>query len=170
MRPSAKSAAIIFATLAIAAALYACKSGDRVDARALRIRYCSLSLALEYLVSGDPEARALRDRKRQVVSASSDIEKKLLTEKDIKARESIVAQIREYRDQAARLAADENRFREKFYTEINRAIESVASRMRIDFVYNIGEGLVYSRREYDITEDIIRELGSARKRNAPPSR
>jgi len=42
--------------------------------------------------------------------------------------------------------------------------------MRIDFVYNMGEGLVYSRREYDITEDILKELGSVRKRNAPPSR
>ncbi len=167
---SLKSAALLLAALAIVGALSACKSADRVDARALRIRYCSLSLALEYLVTGDPEARALRDRKRELVSASSDMERRLLTEKDIKARESLVARIRDYRDQAARLAADENRFKEKFYTEINRAIESVASRMRIDFVYNMGEGLVYSRREYDITEDILKELGSVRKRNAPPSR
>jgi len=47
---------------------------------------------------------------------------------------------------------------------------TVASRQQIDYIIGAGDTLVYYRREFDLTEDVIREIVSQRKRNAPVSR
>ncbi len=147
-----------------------CASADRSPAAPANIGYLHLSLVVDYLAKGDDEAREMAARKRALRETIDASDKKLSGEPDIRRREQLVATMGAARGELEQLANREKTVRGRYYAEIQRAVERVAGRRRIDFVLNMGEGLVYSRREFDVTEDVLREIQSTRRRSAPLSR
>lgn len=164
-----RAAAALFAVIAFAG----CASADRspaAPAAHAHIGYLHLSLVVDYLAKGDDEAREMAARKRALRETIDASDKKLSGEPDIRRREQLVATMGAARGELEQLANREKTVRGRYYAEIQRAVERVAGRRRIDFVLNMGEGLVYSRREFDVTEDVLREIQSTRRRSAPLSR
>lgn len=147
-----------------------CVTEERVSERNVRMRYINLSIVFDYMVSTDPEARQVRKKRKEIVTALDDIERVLMTEPDMQKRKSLSERRRDYSEQMQSLYGREEYYKRKFLQDMNRAIDDVAVRMRIDYVFNIGEGLVYSRKEFDVTEQVLQELRKVKKRNAPQSR
>ena len=147
-----------------------CATEDRIAERNVRIRYINLSILFDYMVSADAEARQVRKQRKDVTSALDNIERTLMTEPDMQKRKSLAMKRRDYGEQMRMLDGREEFYKRKFLQDMNRAIDDVAVRMRIDYMFNIGEGLVYSRKEFDVTEQVLKELRKVKKRNAPQSR
>jgi hypothetical protein len=147
-----------------------CATEERVSERNVRMRYINLSIVFDYMVSTDPEARQVRKQRKEVSAALNDIEIVLLTEPEMQKRKSLSEKRRDYAQQMQSLLGREEYYKRKFLQDMNRAIDDVAVRLRIDYVFNIGEGLVYSRKEFDVTEQVLQELRKVKKRNAPQSR
>ncbi len=161
-----RAAAALFAVIACAG----CASANRSPAAPAHIGYLHLSLVVDYLAKGDDEAREMAARKRALRETIDTSDKKLSAETDIRRREQLVAAMGAARGELEQLADREKTVKGRYYAEIQRAVERVAGRRRIDFVLNMGEGLVYSRREFDMTEDVLREIQSTRRRSVPLSR
>lgn len=147
-----------------------CATEERIAERNVRIRYINLTIVFDYMVSTDPEARQMRKQRKELSSALGDIERVLMTEPDTEKRKSLAMKRRDYGEQLRSLLGREDYYKRKFLQDMNRAIDDVAVRMRIDYVFNIGEGLVYSRKDFDVTEQVLKELRKVKKRNAPQSR
>ena len=147
-----------------------CATEDRIAERNVRIRYINLSILFDYMVSTDAEARQVRKQRKDILSALDSIERSLLTEPDMQKRKSLAVKRKDYGEQMRALRVREEYYKRKFLLNMNRAIDEVAVRMRIDYVFNIGEGLVYSRKDFDVTEQVLQELRKVKKRNEPQSR
>ncbi|HPQ53005.1 MAG TPA: OmpH family outer membrane protein [Spirochaetota bacterium] len=147
-----------------------CATEDRIAERNVRIRYINLSILFDYMVSTDAEARQVRKQRKEILSALDTIERSLMTEPDMQKRKSLAVKRKDYGEQMRALRVREEYYKRKFLLNMNRAIDEVAVRMRIDYVFNIGEGLVYSRKDFDVTEQVLQELRKVKKRNEPQSR
>jgi Skp family chaperone for outer membrane proteins len=135
-----------------------------------KLRYLNLNLIIEYMVNNDPVAKNLKKQKEDIIklidtsagmqmSALNDIEKKELLDKQ-----------NQYRKDLADRKREEDAFKSKTLNSINLALENIAKNSDIDFVFNIGEGTVYAKKEYDITEEVLREIIKQKDRSSPVTR
>lgn len=157
------------AILLIAATLSYCGSMRPPEEREARIRSVNMGLLFDYAVSSDPDARGVRAAKKEALSAIGSLREKAASS-DLSERENAERELIRRNAELAKLNAAEERHRGLILGEINRAMSAVASRLGIDFILGAGEGVVYVGKEYDVTEEVLRELVSLRKRNAPVSR
>jgi Skp family chaperone for outer membrane proteins len=49
-------------------------------------------------------------------------------------------------------------------------VDNIAGKHDADFIFNLSYGLLYAKSEYDITEEIIKELTSIDERTSPAYR
>ncbi len=42
--------------------------------------------------------------------------------------------------------------------------------MNVDFICNVGDDLLYAKKEFDVTEDVLREIMRLDERNSPEAR
>ncbi len=135
----------------------------------LNIRYVNISSIFDYMINRDPDAAALKKRRDELLASIEDIRKELEnTEGD--EDKGLLGDLRGKQGALLKLKSDEDYYKSRILNEIDGAIEVIAKRDDIDFVFNMGEGAVYARKEYDITERILREIESRVKRNSPVSR
>jgi Skp family chaperone for outer membrane proteins len=84
-----------------------------------------------------------------------------------------VALLDEYRQLAVELSDLKGRskyYKAKILNQIDRAVKNVAKTAKADFIYNLGDELIYAKKEYDVTEDIIREIVRLDERRSPEAR
>jgi len=84
-----------------------------------------------------------------------------------------VALLDEYRQLAVELSDLKGRskyYKAKILSQIDRAVKNVAKTIKADFIYNLGDELIYAKKEYDVTEDIIREIVRLEERRSPEAR
>ena len=55
----------------------------------------------------------------------------------------------------------------KLLTQINAALKNLARNHKFDFIFNIGNELIYGKKKYDMTEKVIRNIMQIKKRSAP---
>lgn len=158
-----------FCAVLLAAALSSCGTFQPSGEREARIRSVNMSLLFEYAVSVDPEARGVRAAKKEALSAVRALQEKI-SSSDRAESEIAERELRGRNAELAKLNAAEEQHRQRILGEIRRAMSAVASRQGIDFILGAGEGAVYAGKEYDITEEVMREMASLRRRNAPVSR
>jgi Skp family chaperone for outer membrane proteins len=132
------------------------------------IRYMNLKAVYSYILNKNRDALDVKKKLDLKMTRMKEIERDL----DAPSGDH-VALLDEYRKLASDLAA--LRGRSKYYkgmilTQIDRAVKNVAKNMKIDFVINIGDELIYARKEYDVTEDIILEITRLDERRAPEAR
>lgn len=140
------------------------------DDAALKIRSINISVIIEYMINSEPVTKALRDRKNHLLKSISEIDNKLVDLIDENKRESIRVVQERYRTELHKINNKGNDFKSRILKEIDRALRKLSNERNIDFILNIGEGAVFSASEYDITEEVIREIVRLRKRNSPVSR
>ncbi len=161
--------ALILLSLIMLFLLAGCGKAYEVRERELRIRYVNLSIVFEFMINRDPEARNLKSRKNELLIKIKDTERELQKEGGEK-RINIKNNLEALRSELRKIKEKENYFKRKFLSEIDKAISILSKDMHIDFVLNMGDALIFSQKEYDITEDVIREILKLKKRRDPVSR
>jgi Skp family chaperone for outer membrane proteins len=157
------------ALVLLALMMGACSTGRQPAQPEPRTRCANIVLILEFMVRSDPDASALRAKIEEERSLFARLEKENATAKE-GDRAGLAARVEDARSRVAELAADEEAQKKRLLSELNRALSAVASRLQVEYVMAAGDTLVYYRKELDITEDVIREIISQRKRNAPVAR
>jgi Skp family chaperone for outer membrane proteins len=162
--------ALILLSLIILFPLAGCGKVYEVKERELRIRYVNLSIVFEFLINRDPEARNLKSQKNELLVKIKDTEGELQKEGGGEKRIDLKNNLEGFRSELKKIKEKENYFKRKFLNEIDKAISILSKDMHIDFVLNMGDALIFSQKEYDITEDVIREIIKLKKRRDPVSR
>jgi Skp family chaperone for outer membrane proteins len=156
--------------------IFSCAStGDKKENSAAgaapgKFRYVNLNIIFEYLSGNDSEAKDLKKRKEEILQKIDTVSGQLESIKDEKNKNEIIEKQKQYKLELAKIKSDEDLYKNKIYTRINRALENIAKKSDIDFVFNIGEGAVYAKKEYDITEEVLREIIKQKERSIPVSR
>jgi len=132
------------------------------------IRYMNLKAVYSYALNKNRDALDVKKKLDRKLERMKEIERDLNEPSG-----DHVAALDEYRTLAADLAA--LRGRSRYYkgiilTQIDRAVKNVSEKIKIDFVVNIGDDLIYARKEYDVTEDVILEITRLDERRAPEAR
>ncbi|MBP7738974.1 MAG: OmpH family outer membrane protein [Spirochaetes bacterium] len=132
------------------------------------VRYMSLKAVYSYALGKNRDALYVKKKLDQKLARMKEIERDLNEPSG-----DHVAILDEYRALAADLAA--LRGKSRYYkgillTQIDRAVKNVAKKKEIDFIINIGDELIYARKEYDVTEDVILEITRLDERRAPEAR
>jgi Skp family chaperone for outer membrane proteins len=131
------------------------------------IRYLNLKATYDFVLNRNRDALDVRKKLDEKMARLKEIESDL----DQPATDH-VALLDEYRGLAAELAALKGKskyYKGQILNQIDRAVKNVAKKLKVDFIYNIGDELIYAKKEYDVTEDIIREIIRLDERKAPES-
>ncbi len=132
------------------------------------IRYMNLKAVYTYALGKNRDALDVKKKLDRKLARMKEIERDLNEPSG-----DHVAALDEYRTLAADCAALKGRSR--YYkgiilARIDRAVKNVAKNIKIDFIVNIGDELIYARKEYDVTEDVILEITRLDERRAPEAR
>ena len=135
----------------------------------IKIRYLNVAVIFDYMINRDPDAVIIKKQKEDLLKSIDEMNKKNKIS-DEGEKQGLLEELEVKQGYLLKLKSDEDYYKGKILNEINSAIESIAGRDDIDFVFNIGEGAVFARKEYDITERVLQEIENRAKRNAPVSR
>jgi Skp family chaperone for outer membrane proteins len=153
--------------------IFSCASfGEKKDIAASgfttsKFRYINLNIIFEYLSSNDTEAKDLKKRREEILQKIDSISGQLDGTKDEKNKYDLIEKQKQYKLELIKIKSDEDLYKNKIYTRIDRSLENIAKKSDIDFVFNVGEGTVYAKKEYDITEELLREIIKQKERSAP---
>jgi Skp family chaperone for outer membrane proteins len=156
--------------------IFSCASiGEKKDNTAAgfatnKLRYINLNIIFEYLSSNDTDARDLKKRREEILQKIDSISGQLESTKDEKNKYDLIEKQKQYKLEFIKIKSDEELYKNKIYSRVDRALENIAKKSDIDFVFNIGEGAVYAKKEYDITEELLREIIKQKERSAPVMR
>ena len=123
------------------------------------IKYINLNAIYEYIYNNSNEAQ---DLKRKIDS----LNKKIYDTENSKAS-GLESELNYYREEMIKLKEQEKQLKSGFYSKIKSAVDNIADKHNADFIFNLSDGLLYSKSEYDITEEIIKELKSIDERTSP---
>jgi Skp family chaperone for outer membrane proteins len=146
------------------------KENNTAGTTAIKIRYININLIFEYISSNDLEAKDLKKHREDLLQKIDGISGQLDNTKDEKNKSELIEKQKQYKLESAKVKIDEELYKNKIYNRIDRALENIAKKSDIDFVFNIGEGAVYAKKEYDITEELLREIIKQKERSAPAVR
>ncbi len=132
------------------------------------IRTMNLEAVYGFVLNREGDAVQLKGKIQKLSEKVKELEQRLEAEEG--NRTVIKKELNESRAQLAELARKSAALRAKILERINRAVKGVSSRIKGDIVINYGEDIIYVRKEYDITEDVIRELMRIEQWSEPVSR
>lgn len=134
----------------------------------LTIRYMNLKAAYDFALNRNRDALDVRRKIDARMSRMRELEGLLENPKT-----DHVALLDEYRTVSGdlnSLKTKSRKYKVKLLSQVNRAVKNVSNRIKADFIFNIGDELIYAKKEYDVTEDILRELVRVEERGAPEAR
>ncbi|MCL2155498.1 MAG: OmpH family outer membrane protein [Leptospirales bacterium] len=123
------------------------------------IKYINLNAIYEYIYNNSNEAQEIKRKIDSLNKKISDVENSKLSGSE--------SELNYYREEMVKLKEQERQMKSGFYSRIKSAVDSVADKHNADFVFNLSDGLLYSKSEYDITDEIIKELKSIDERTSP---
>jgi Skp family chaperone for outer membrane proteins len=132
------------------------------------IRYMSMKAIYNFSLNRNRDALDVRKKLDEKISRMKEVESDLN-----EPATDHVALLEEYRKLDVELAALKGRsryYKTKILGQIDRAVKNVAKTAGADFIYNIGDELIYAKKEYDVTEEIMQEIVRLEERSAPESR
>ncbi len=119
------------------------------------IRYVNMKAVYEHVLKTDKEImenskkrEALLEKKKLLASSSGSL----------KDDDKVKAEIQLIDKELSLLAIDEDDVKLRIYKKISAALRDISRRRNIDMVFNIGDALVYAKKDFDITDDIIDEI------------
>ena len=159
-----------FAIVMIAASAASCSNFLKKDAVPPPpvIRYINLKAVYDFLLNRTRDALEVKKNYDATASRLREIE----VERGEESRDTDALE-----DEFLRLKVEHDALKKamkghkvKLLSRIDRAVRNVAKKMQVDFIHNIGDELIYAKKEYDVSEEIIRELVRIEDRSAPESR
>ena len=123
------------------------------------IKYINLNAIYEYIYNNSNEAQ---DLKRKIDS----LNKRIYDAESSKTAGS-ESELNYYKGEMIKLKEQEKQIKSGFYSKIKAAVDNIADKHNADFIFNLSDGLLYSKSGYDITDEIIKELKSVDERTSP---
>jgi Skp family chaperone for outer membrane proteins len=160
-------AAILAAALAVAVSCSYFKKKDGPGPPPV-IRYMNLKSVYNFVLNKNRDAVEVKKKLDAKLTRMKEVERELE-----QPATDHVALLDEYRQLAVDLSDLKGRskyYKAKILSQIDRAVKNVAKTIKADFIYNLGDELVYAKKEYDVTEDIIREIVRLEERRSPEAR
>jgi Skp family chaperone for outer membrane proteins len=139
------------------------------DAEVQSIRYINIQAVFEFLSGRDNTALKLKIDKEEAIKNFQLIEEKLLSDSS-PSKQKISSEYNEAKKKLAGLEKDEAGLKIKFLKQINTAVKILAKDMNADFILNLGDEVIFAKKKYDITEDVLREIIKLEKRSDPSVR
>ncbi len=144
------------------------KKDKKGEGAAVVIRYVNLRTVYAFLLNRDEKAERLNE-KRNKLAASIEEEKTLLL-KESGDRDALYRKINSNRQKLEELAAEEESHKARLLNRIKSAVKIVAESSEADFVLNLGDEVIYGKKKFDVTEDVLKELERIESRSDPVSR
>jgi Skp family chaperone for outer membrane proteins len=122
------------------------------------IRYVNLNAIHEYIYNNSNE---VQDLKRKI-----DLLNRKIYEAENAKISGTESELKFYREEMIKLKEQEKQIKSRLYSKIKTALDNIADKYNADFVFNLSDGLLYAKSEYDITDEIIEELKSIDERTS----
>jgi Skp family chaperone for outer membrane proteins len=139
--------------------IFSCASVKSKDSADYVIRYINLNSVYDYVYSNSNEALDVQRKLDSLNKKISDIE----NQETGGSRSELLY----YKSEVVKLKDQEKKLKTDFYARIHTALKNTASKHNVDFILNSGDGVVYSRPVYDLTNEVIKEVKSLEKRTSP---
>ena len=123
------------------------------------IRYVNLNSVYEYVYNNSNEAQEIKRKTDSLNKKINEIENSEVTVSK--------TELAYYKSEINKLNEQEKKLKIEFYSRIKTAVNSIAARHNTDFILNSGDGVIYSRPVYDLTNEVIKELKSLNERTSP---
>ncbi len=136
-----------------------CASVKSKDSADYVIRYINLNSVYDYVYSNSNEALDIQRKLDSLNKKISDIE----NQETGGSRSELLY----YKGEVVKLRDQEKKLKTDFYARIYTALKNTASKHNVDFILNSGDGVVYSRPVYDLTNEVIKEVKSLENRTSP---
>ncbi len=122
------------------------------------IRYVNLNSVYEYVYNNSNEAQEI---KRKIDALNKKIE-------EIESSDSggSRAELNHYKSEIGKEREREKKLKSEIHFRIKTAVSNIAAKHNADFILNSGDGVIYSRPVYDVTNDVIKELKSLNDRSS----
>jgi Skp family chaperone for outer membrane proteins len=139
--------------------IFSCGSVNRNNSADYVIKYVNMNSVYEYVYNNSNEAQ---DIKRKLDSLNKKIG-------DIENMETggSRSELLYYKGEVVKLKELEKKLKTDLYARIFVALKNTASKHNVDFILNSGDGVVYSRPVYDLTNEVIKEVKSLESRTSP---
>jgi Skp family chaperone for outer membrane proteins len=134
------------------------------------VRYVQLEVLYEYLVSKDDGASTVRKRSEKLFDEINALENRILRQTDSQKQKEQYQTLDDLKKEISDLREKEKAYKKKFLQQIEDATRHVAKRHGYHLVLNGGDAVLYSRKENDITREVLREIISRKIRGAPVNR
>jgi len=125
------------------------------------IRYVNLKLIYENMTAS---SRRVQNIKYEY-SMKEKLLNTLIQKKEVNPVEK--QKIERLKKRLKSLKNQEHIMKSKIYRKIKIAMKRIANKYNIDFILNLGSDVLYSKKNYDITEDVLFEIKKLNKRSAP---
>ncbi|PKL16979.1 MAG: hypothetical protein CVV49_13485 [Spirochaetae bacterium HGW-Spirochaetae-5] len=139
--------------------IFSCGSVKTKDSADYVIRYINLNSVYDYVYSNSNEALDIQRKLDSLNKKISDIE----NQETGGSRSELLY----YKGEVVKLKDQEKKLKTDFYARIHTALKNTASKHNADFILNSGDGVVYSRPVYDLTNEVIKEVKSLEYRTSP---
>lgn len=144
---------------------------EKTDGRLpYKIRYVNIDIVFDYLLKNNNKALDIKKRKELTLSDIERNDSLLSLAADTNEKDELLKSRKQYYADLDEIIKDEEHYKNIFLNQIDNALKVIAKKSDVDFVLNIGEGVVYSRKEYDITEELLREVIKQKQKSAPVTR
>ena len=135
-----------------------------------KIRYVNINIIFDYMIKNNGNAGEISKRKQDILAKIELSDTQLADPGNAGKRDEILKNRNQYYSDLEEIKKDEDHYKNLFLNQIDSALKVIAKKSDIDFILNIGEGVVYSKKEYDITEELLREIIKQKQRSAPVTR
>lgn len=131
------------------------------------IRFVNLKYVYDYMINKSKDAKDLSKKKDDAISSMKNLEAQM---KDGKITPELELNYQRKKQLYIIIAKEEDEYKKKMSLRINQALSAVAESSGVDYILNIGDEVIYGKKKYDITEDVIHEVANIGKKNEPLSR
>jgi len=132
------------------------------------IRFVNLKYIYDFFINKNKDARDIAKKKEDVIAELKTMETQLNDPK--KSSPDLALNYQRKKQLYGVLGKEEDEYKKKISQRIHLAMTGIAEETGVDFILNIGDEVIFGKKKYDITEDVIREVMDIGKRSEPVAR
>jgi Skp family chaperone for outer membrane proteins len=138
------------------------------DGRGIVIRYMNLKAVYTFVLNRNRDATEVKKQAEKKIARMKELDREL--DEPGTDHVALLDEYRQIKSEAEALKSKSKDYKAKLLNQINRAVKNISAKIKVDLILNIGDELIYAKKEYDITEDIMREIIRLDERQMPESR
>ncbi len=142
--------------------IFSCASVNQKTSADYVIRYINMNSVYEYVYNNSSEAQSIK-RNSEILNLKID-------EIETSSQTGTKSELLSYQAELARVKEQEKKLKSELYARIKTAVKNTAAKHNADFILNSGDGVVYSRPVYDLTNEVIKELKALEVRSSPAAK